>query len=369
MIIVLGLIVVCVAGAGWLIVHQEKFGAPPEGGRLARIQASPNYAGGAFQNTVPTPTLAEGQSTLKILWDDRFAKRERLRPQAPLPHVRTDLARLDRAKDVLLWLGHSSYFIQLAGQRILVDPVFSDYGAPFSFLNKAFPGTGIYTPADMPELDYLVISHDHWDHLDYKTATALRGKVKKVIVPLGVGAHFERWGYAPEAIVEADWHDAVRGGEGLTIHAVPARHYSGRSFTRNTTLWAGYVLETPRVRLLLSGDTGYGPHFKDMARRFGGFDLVALDGGQYNPRWPLIHMTPEEAVQAAEDLGARTMLLGHVGRFSIASHAWDEPFIRAAEAVGAKPFPLLTPRLGEPVALDRAELPTLAFGRWWEGRE
>ncbi len=145
---------------------------------------------------------------------------------------------------------------------------------------------------------------------------------------------------------------------------MPARHYSGRGFSRNKTLWAGFVLETPRRRLFLSGDTGYGPHFADLGRAFGGFDLVALDGGQYDARWPLIHMTPEEAVRAAQDLGARSMLLAHVGRFCIAAHAWDEPFKRVVVAGKGKDFRLLTPKIGEPVRLDGREQ---HFPPWWQG--
>jgi L-ascorbate metabolism protein UlaG (beta-lactamase superfamily) len=145
---------------------------------------------------------------------------------------------------------------------------------------------------------------------------------------------------------------------------VPARHYSGRWLTRNKTLWAGFVLESGQRRMLFSGDTGYGPHFKEIARRSGGFDLVALDMGPYDARWPLIHMTPEEAAQAAVELQARSLLPGHVDRFSIARHSWDEPFERIATASGGKPYRLLTPRIGEPVMLDHGGQ---RFSRWWRG--
>lgn len=348
----------------YALFHHPRFGGSPKGDRLARILASPNYTDGKFQNTAPTPTLLEGQTTAKILWDDMFAERPRLRPGRPLPTVKTDLAALAPDKDILIWLGHSSYFIQLAGQRILVDPLFSGYGSPFSLFNKTFPGTDIYAASDMPEIDYLLISHDHWDHLDYASVAALLPKVQKAVLPLGVGAHFERWGYPEEKIIEADWNESLACANGLAIHFIPARHYSGRLFTPGKTLWTGYVLETPNRRILLSGDTGYGPHMAEIAGRFEVFDLVALDGGQYNPRWPLIHMTPEEAVQAAEVLGARSMMLAHVGKFSIASHSWDEPFIRAVAAIKKKKFPLLTPKIGEPVRLDGGEP---VFGHWWEG--
>ena len=364
MIFILCAVALCLLLGACAFLGQAQFGKHPEGERLSRIQASPNYRDGEFQNTVPTATLIEGQSSLKIIWKGLFAEKGRLHPQGPLPTVRLDLAALDRTKDTVIWLGHSSYFIQLAGKRILVDPIFSDHGAPFSFFNKTFPGTDIYTAADMPEIDMLIISHDHWDHLDYPTALALLPKVNIVVAPLGVGAHFERWGYPHEKLREADWNTALSFDNGLTVHVVPARHYSGRSFARNKTLWAGFVLVTPERRIFPSGDTGYGPHLAEIARSFGGFDLVALDGGQYDPRWPLIHMTPEEAVRAAHDLKAESLLLAHVGRFSISTHSWDEPFVRVAQASTGKPFRLLTPKIGEPVWFDGTEQ---TFTPWWEG--
>ncbi|CAK7031965.1 MAG: putative protein [Desulfovibrio sp.] len=365
MLLILCLVAIAVAIGACAVFKQQKFGAYPEGERLATVEASPHYRDGEFQNTVPTPMLVEGQSSIGIMLGNIFSSSpERLRPEQALPVERPDLKALDTDKDVLIWLGHSSYFMVFGGKRILVDPVFSGYGAPFSVFNKIFPGTDLYAAEDMPPIDYLLITHDHWDHLDYPTATDLLPKVGKAVMPLGVGAHFERWGYPQEKILEADWNSVLRLDDTLTVHVVPARHYSGRSFTRNKTLWAGFVLETPQTRVLLSGDTGYGPHINELAAKFDGFDLAAIDGGQYDPRWPLIHMTPEQAVQSAGELGARAMMLAHSGRFAIASHPWDEPFIRAAEAAKGKPFTLLTPKIGQPVWLDGREQ---AFGRWWEG--
>lgn len=364
MVFLISVVGVCLALSACAIFNQAKFGRHPEGERLERVQASPNYRDGEFQNTVPTRNLIEGESSMKIMLTGLFATKVRLRPEAPLPTVKTDLASLDPGQDVLIWLGHSSYYIQLGGRRILVDPIFSDHGAPFSFINKIFPGTDLYSASEMPEIDYLLISHDHWDHLDYPTVSDMMPKVKVAVMPLGVGAHLEHWGYPKEKLLEGDWNTAMRFEDGFAIHVVPARHFSGRTLTRNKALWAGFVLETPRKRIFLSGDTGYGPHFADISRTFGRFDLVALDGGQYDRRWPLIHMTPEEAAQTAEELGADRFLLAHVGRFSIANHPWDEPFIRVVAASEGRSFQLLTPKIGEPVRLDD---PEQSFTNWWEG--
>jgi len=207
--------------------------------------------------------------------------------------MKTDFKTLDKGKDVVVWLGHSSYFMQLGGKRILIDPVFSSSAAPVSFANKAFNGTNLYTAEDMPEIDYLLISHDHWDHLDYPTVIALKPKVKNVVCGLGVGSYFEDWGFEPILIHEADWFTVLEFEDGLIIHVLPSRHFSGRLFTRNKTLWTGFALVTPDRRVFYSGDGGYGPHFKQIGEMFNGFDLVIMENGQYDKNWPYIHMMPE----------------------------------------------------------------------------
>ncbi len=344
------LVVGCVVAA-CIVVNQPKFGDAPRGDRLAAIENSPHYADGAFKNLIDTPKFTQEVSTLSILWNDLRHPPLRRVPEQALPTVKTDLTALDPAQDQVIWLGHSSFFIQLGGKTLLLDPVFSTSAAPLSSFNKAFAGTSLYTAADMPPIDILLISHDHWDHLDYPTITALKNKVGQVVCPLGVGAYFEKWGYADNKIYEKDWNQQ-HAEDSLTIHIVPARHYSGRLLRQNQTLWAGFVLETATKRLFFSGDSGYGPHFAEIGQRFGGFDFAAVDCGQYDPRWANIHMTPEEAVKAVNDLKADTFLPCHIGRFSIARHAWDEPFFRVAAASAGQTFRLATPLIGEPLALS-----------------
>ena len=346
----------------WTMLVQAQFGKLPAGERLERVRSSSNYRDGEFRNTAPTIMLAEGQNAAKILWKSVWAGKTRTWPSKPLPASRLNLADMDAVKDVVIWLGHFSYFIQLGGKRILLDPVFNDHAAPFSVFNKSFPGTDLYRAADMPEIDFLLISHDHWDHLDHQTALGLRPKVKTVVSPLGVGAHFAHWGYPQEQVLEADWNTALHFENAFVIHIVPARHFSGRLLARNKTLWCGFVLETPTRRIFLSGDTGYGPHISEIAGAFGAFDLAAIDGGQYDSRWPQMHMTPEEAALAARELRAKILLPAHVGRFCISAHPWDEPLIRAVEASRDMPFQLATPKIGEPVWLDGTEHSST---RWW----
>jgi len=343
-------------------LQHPKFGNYPEGTRLENVARSPHYAGGIFHNQITTPVLAENTGTLSILAKNLSERVENLSPSQPIPVSKIDLKALPPEQDTVVWLGHSSFYVQLAGQRILIDPVFSDYASPVPFAIQAFAGTKLYSVDDLPPIDVLLITHDHWDHLDYATLTALAGKVGQAMVPLGVGAHLEGWGYAPAKIHEADWYDKVAVSAQLTLHLVPARHYSGRWLTRNKTLWGGFVLESGQRRLLFSGDTGYGPHFKELAQRFGSFDLAALDMGQYDPRWPYIHMNPEEAAQAAEDLHARALLPAHVGKFSLARHAWYEPFERISAASQGKSYRLLSPMMGQALQLNEQNP---IFSRWW----
>lgn len=346
-----------------LYIQQPKFGTLPQGARLEKIQGSPNYVDGKFQNLIPTPQFSEGNSTASIWWYFLFEEKERLRPTASIPSKKTDLKALDKGRDVVVWLGHSSYFLQLGGKRVLIDPVLSSYAAPVSFVNKAFAGTNEYAAEDMPEIDYLLISHDHWDHLDYPTIIALKPKVKNVVCGLGVGSYFEEWGFDTKLIHEADWFTALEFENNFIVHVLPSRHFSGRLLRRNKTLWNGFAVVTPERRVFYSGDGGYGPHFKKIGEMLGGFDLAIMENGQYDKNWPYIHMLPEEAARAAEDLKAKALLPGHSGKFAIANHPWDEPFKRITEASRSKQYALYTPMIGEPVELEK---PPQQFSRWWE---
>lgn len=361
----LGLLLVGVllAACTYAYLQHPKFGAMPEGARLGRIERSLNYANGQFHNLIATPMRTQDSSFLSNVLSMLFDRNDRLRPAVAIPSVKIDLKALEPRQDVVVWLGHSSYFVQLGGKKLLIDPVFSSEAAPIPNVNRAFAGSTPYSADDMPNLDYLLITHDHWDHLDYSSAIALRPKVRYVVTGLGVGADFARWGYPGERVLEADWNDTLSPDGDVHIHVLPARHYSGRLLTRNKTLWVGYALETPERRLFFSGDSGYGPHFREIGEKFGGFDLVALDGGQYDRRWANIHMFPEEAAQAAEDLRTKALLPAHVGRFTIAAHDWDEPFVRIAAASEGKPYRLLTPTIGDVVRLGDE---TQVFSRWWE---
>jgi len=309
---------------------------------------------------MPTPQLAEGVSYWKVISVFFFRKKERPVPPAVLPSVRTDLKTLPPEKDCLIWFGHSPYYFQLAGRRYLVDPVMSGYASPFSFTTRSFPGTDPYTPEDLPLIDYLILTHDHYDHLDYKTLRKLRPKASAIITGLGVGSHLQRWGYEPGRIREMDWFESCAPEEKIKLHCLPARHFSGRGFRRNGTLWSSFSLEAGNRKIYIGGDSGYGPHFSDIGARYGPFDLAILENGQYNAYWKYIHMMPEEVVAAARDLKATTLFPVHWSKFNLSLHAWDEPIERVVNAA-KEAVPLIHPMIGQPVDLWQHEVTT----EWW----
>ncbi len=357
-------IVVLLGIATFFYIRQPKFGKAPDGERLERLRQSQNYKEGQFRNIHPTPNFTGDQPPIKIFFNFLFGKFPRTRPVDEIPSVKTDLKNLPGHENVLVWFGHSSYFIQLDGIRFLVDPVFSGNASPIPNSNRSFRGTDIYSPDDMPEIDYLLITHDHYDHLDYPTVMALKPKIRHIVCGLGVGAHFEHWQFDPEKITEKDWNESMPISGNSTLYTAPARHFSGRSFSRNNTLWLAFILQTEDLQLYLGGDGGYDNHFAEIGEKFGGFDLALLENGQYNQAWRNIHLLPEEGLQAAKDLKAKRLFPVHSSKFKLAHHPWDEP-LKTITALNEKgdQLPLVTPEIGQLVYLnDTAQ----TFNRWWE---
>lgn len=362
-IIILLVVILIIAGIN-IFMHQASFGRAPSGKRLERMLNSPNYRDGQFQNLHKTPALTEGVSYWEVIKEFFFSKKTGRKPLHELPSKHVDLHQLDAHEDVLVWFGHSSYFMQLDGKKVLVDPVFSGHASPVNFTTPAFKGSDAYTADDFPAIDYLFITHDHWDHLDYRTVVALMPKVKAVVTSLGVGAHLERWGYKPEIIFENDWNEELKLDNGFVVNTSPARHFSGRGLKRNGTLWSSFVLTTPTRRIYIGGDSGYDTHFKTIGEKFGPFDLVILENGQYNESWKYIHMMPEEVVKAAEDLKARLLFPVHWSKFPLSLHPWDEPIKRVTAEAKRKGMPLIHPMIGEKLTLNAipANEP-----EWWVG--
>lgn len=346
----------------YVFMQQPKFGKLPSDERLQKIKSSPNFRDGKFQNLSFTPDLAEGETMLKVMKKILFQKDKRNKPTDIIPSQKTDLLNLASDENVIVWFGHSSYFMQLDGKKFLIDPVFSGAASPIPATTRSFPGSDVYTTDDIPQIDYLIISHDHWDHLDYDTVVKLKPKVKTVITGLGTGAHLERWGFDAKIIIEEDWNEKIDLADGFTINTTPARHFSGRTFKRNQAIWLSFVLQTPTRKIFLGGDSGYDTHFAKIGADFGPFDLAILECGQYNLSWKNIHLLPEEMIPAATDLKAKMLMPVHWGKFALAIHAWDEPITKVTEAAKAANLPLLTPMIGEKANLDIPKV----YEEWWK---
>jgi L-ascorbate metabolism protein UlaG (beta-lactamase superfamily) len=362
--IVLLTLLVALIVATYFYMKRDVFGKSPEGARLERIKQSPNFKDGEFVNLSYTPSLTEGYSMMGVIYDKLVTDYPRLTPIDQIPSQKVDLLNIPIEQNILVWFGHSSYYIQLDGKRFLIDPVFSGNASPIPNTVLAFQGTERYKVEDLPEIDYLIISHDHYDHVDYETLIKLRDKTKKVICGLGVGADFEAWGYPLAKILEKDWNETLDFGAGFFVHTTPARHFSGRGFTRNNTLWMSYVLQTPSLKIYIGGDSGYDTHYAAIGKKFGEIDLAILENGQYDEKWKYIHLLPQETLQAAKDLKAKRLFPVHSSKFVLANHPWDEPLSKLTEFNKAVKVPLVTPIIGELVYLDDLNQP---FRKWWVG--
>ncbi len=345
----------------YLFMQTDVFGKKPKAERLEKIKLSENYRNGSFQNLSKTEVMLPESSAFKVL-REYYTKPKDTKPFNDLPFVKTDLYNLTNKKPVIVWFGHSSYFIQINGFKILVDPVFSGNASPLSFFGKSFKGSNEYKVEDFPEIDLLIITHDHYDHLDYKTVKKLESRVNKVITSLGVGESLESWGFKKEKITELDWWKTEKINNNLTITAAPARHFSGRGFKRGLTLWSSFILEFNDHKIYVGGDSGYDSHFKTIGDQYGPFDIAILEVGQYGKNWPYIHMMPEETVAAAKDLKAKVLLPVHWGKFVLSTHSWYEPIKRVTAEADKQKQKIVTPMIGEPLYfLDDVE-----FDKWWE---
>lgn len=356
-------ILIFIVTAFLIITNLPVFGRLPKGLRLEKIRNLSNYRDGALQNESLTLMQPEGVSFFKILNAFFFEKHPNKAPGKALPYILPNINGSPKGDaPEMIWFGHSSYLIKINGLRILVDPIFSKTPSPFSFIgSKAFLGTEMVKAEEFKNIDVLIITHDHYDHLDYESILKIAPEVKSIVTSLGVGSHLERWKINKEKINELSWNESITLFNSLQLTAVPARHFTGRKFKRNQTLWSAFVLKTDNFRLFLGGDSGYDAHFAKIGEEHGPFDLALLECGQYNAYWPYIHMFPEETVQAAIDLKAKILMPVHWGKFSLAMHPWNEPVKRVVLAAAAKKLPLVTPKLGETIILNEY-LPT---ENWW----
>ncbi len=374
----LGRLLLVALGLGVLgFLHSSDYlstmGASPSGARLERIQRSPHWRDGVFQNLSETTVMVPGKG-FEVMTEFLTLGGRRV-PDKPLPTAPATRATFDAPPADGLrvtWLGHSTVLVELEGQRVLFDPVWAERSSP-----SRWAGPKRFQPVplpieEVPELAAIAISHDHYDHLDKAAVQALARAQPGVpfFVPLGVGAHLERWGVDPKRIHERDWweEDSAAGGK-LRLVCAPARHFSGRGlFDRNETQWASWVVTGSARRVYFGGDGGLDAALAEIGKRYGPFDLTLLEIGAFHENWGLIHLGPRNAVAAQRDLGGRLLMPIHWGTFNLGLHAWDEPIEQLLEAAKATGTPVLVPRIGEPAQVPSAASPVSAApARWWAG--
>lgn len=333
------------SGALWLAAR-DALGGTLEGERLQRAQRSPQWRDEQFDNRLPR---VDGP-LWRSLWSFTFGGSPYRTPTAPIPVVTRTAADYRTAPESGLrvtWLGHSTLLLEQDGHRVLIDPVWGERASPFTFAGPARFHAPPLPLRDLPDIDAVVISHDHYDHLDMPTVQALRERNARWLVPLGVGAHLVAWGIPESRITELDWWQATNIGT-LTITATPARHFSGRSLTdANRTLWAGWAFVTTQHRVFYSGDTAMHPDFTAIGERLGPFDLTMIEAGAYNALWADVHLGPEQAVAAHVMVRGAVMLPVHWGLFDLALHGWTEPIERVRVAARQAGIRLATPRPGD----------------------
>jgi L-ascorbate metabolism protein UlaG (beta-lactamase superfamily) len=354
------IIVAVVFSITLLIYNYPSFGKLPQSKRLSLIKQLQNYKHHQIENLIPTPAKDANTSYWQIM-ARMIAGNKRSRPSKPFPFVKSDFKNSEELK--ITWFGHSSYLLQFDGLNILVDPVFSNRPSPFQFIGtKNFDGTEFSDFSALPTLDAILITHDHYDHLDYGTIKQLKAKTKLFITSLGVGEHLVKWGVNDNTIFELKWGETFFVNDYISLTATPARHFSGRGLKRNQTLWSSFVLQTKNNKIFIGGDSGFDGSFEAIGNEHGPFDLAILECGQYDKMWPYIHMFPAEVIKASLQLKTKHLLPVHWGKFSLALHNWDEPINTLIDEAKHTQLFVLTPKIGQTFNLQ-SPLPT---EKWWQ---
>ena len=343
----------------WLAAR-EALGGPIEDALRPRVERSPQWRDGRFRNRRARVQGPVGRNARELL----FGGSDFRAPDTSLSVVRRTAAdyREPPASGLrATWLGHSTVLLEIDGKRVLTDPMWGERASPFPFMGPKRFFVPPLPLAELPPLDVVVISHDHFDHLDMGTVKVLAARGERFAVPLGVGAHLRAWGVPPGQIAELDWWDTLDVG-GLTLTTTPTRHFSGRALTdQYQKLWGGWAIVGPRHRVYYSGDTALDDTMLDIGRRLGPFDLTMIEIGMYDGMWPDVHLGPEQAVRVHRMVGGKVMLPVHWATFNLALHGWTEPIERALVAAAAEGVRMATPRPGDRVEPAALGAPT----RWW----
>ena len=351
---------VAIAGVSFINLSPQ-FGGKPSELSLKKMNNSPNFKEGIFINKEKTL-----QST-GFKWQtipQFFTNGNNKVPNFEIPvetHKKSDFVS-DNNQSKITWFGHSAALVEMEGLTIFIDPMLGEVAAPHPMLgSKRFNKVHPISIDSLPIIDVVLISHDHYDHLDYGSILKLKEKVKQFYVPLGIKAHLTEWGVSEEKITEFDWWENINY-KGVEFVSTPARHFSGRGFTRNNTLWCSWVLKSESNSIFFSGDSGYGNHFKEIGEKYGPFDFSMMECGQYNEQWAQIHMTPEETIQASIDVQTKLMMPIHWGAFKLALHEWTDPIERSSKKAIELNVKMATPKVGETIVLNGGKFPS---EKWW----
>ena len=354
----------------------EQFGAIPKGDHLKRMTQSAHWHHHKEIFVNRRPDILDTMNVGERFFADPWGKDEpnflfnpnQTKPNVLLPEMRSqDLVSFQNSTDRVkfIWLGHWTLLLSVDDKMILVDPVFSDHAAPITLAAKRFQPPAL-SLEQLPPIDYIVISHDHYDHLDMETIKFFVGKDVSFLTPLGVGAHLRRWGILPDKITELDWWEEI-STQGLTFAAAPSQHFSGRIglMHNNKTLWASWIVKSATHSIYFSGDSGYDTHYQEIGEKYGPFDLVFMDNGQYNEGWRAVHNLPEEALKGFQELDGEYFVPVGWGMFDLSIHNWFDPPKEATRLAKEANVKLITPRLGMVVDMQAPKL----FDQWWVGLE
>lgn len=342
----------------------RSIGRFPSKKKRSEFAQRPNFEGKEFFNLYDaSDSLIYVDSTRVPLEKKirKYSKRPKL--SQPIPSIKTDLKTATYDKPTVTWLGHSTYLIQSKGFNILVDPFLSDFASPLWYINRTMPGSHVYKVKDLPKIDLILVTHDHYDHFDYKTMRKLRKKHIPTIVPLGVGTLLSYWGWKSSDYKEVYWGDTLTINPDIKITATPTQHWGGRWIKKKRrTLWASYVVDIDGYRLFLGGDGGYNKHFKDIGDAYGPFDLAILENGHYNLEWPKNHSFPEQTAHTAQDLKANMVLPVHWAKLAPAYHVWNEPIKMYLELMDEVGIPVTVPQIGQPYTVEDTPYREV----WWD---
>ena len=361
---ILGVVILSVIAITLFLYLSPQFGGVATPKQKKLYAKSGHYQEGKFINRINVPMEIDNKWGV---FREFFRNVPSRKPNGAIPIEKIDslnIVNQDSKTTKLTWFGHSTFLMQLDGKTILIDPMLGISPSPHPFIGtKRYSDDLPIQIEKLPFIDIVIISHDHYDHLDYPSIKKLKDKVRKFYTPLGVGNHLIAWGVKPEKIHEMNWWDSTTTHD-IELVCTPARHFSGRGLTdRAATLWSSWVIKGKKDNIFFSGDGGYDIHFKEIGEKYGPFDISMIECGQYNEQWSDIHMMPEESVQAAIDLKSKLAMPIHWGAFTLALHNWTDPIERMSKAAKELNLPLATPKIGEEIIVGSSDYP---MSNWWK---